>query len=302
MAAAEAILAVGSALRSGTDSAMLYDSLAEMKVESRYHEVEGQANFYTRIAAASSALIGGMMVVSAVRLPFLLNFFTGVGMVYVAFNLVEPSRKRRLSRTPLWDMFKIAGKAVANRKIIWLVLVMAMMFSTGVIGLWSYYLYYTEIGLGIGWIGFLSAAFGMCAGFGAKYSHVLTRELGERWSLVGLLILGPGMIFLGLMPSMSMIPMIFLIGFVWGFSIPMLLRFLNDLVDSETRATVIAVSNMTGTIFLAILSPIFKRAAITYSLGTAYMILGAWFLLLTSFSLLQFMKSRSQPPSHRETV
>jgi MFS family permease len=211
-------------------------------------------------------------------------------MVYVAFILVEPSRKRRVSRTPLWDMFKIAGKALANRHILWLMLVMAAMFSTGVIG------------LGVGWLGFLSAAFGICAGLGAKYSHVLIRELGERWSLAGLLIPGPGMILLGSIPSISMIPVIFLIGFVWGFSIPMLLRFLNDLVDSETRATVIAVSNMISTVFLAILSPIFRRIIVKHSLGTGYIILGAWFLLLTSFSLLQLIKARSDTTSQRAAV
>jgi MFS family permease len=287
---AEAVLAVAASMRSGTDSAMLYDTLLELKDEGRYQEIEGKMNFYTRLGSSSSAVLGGLLAVAALRLPFWINVVSGVVMVVLAFWLREPARVKRESATPFRDILKIVRYTVAHRKIRWLMVVSAGIFSTGIIGVWSYYMYYGNLGLSVGLYGILFAVFGFCSGLGAKYSHVLMKKMGDRLALAAILLIGPGLILLGFITSYFMIPVIYFIGFVWGFSYPMLMGALNDLIESEVRATVISVVNMAGSVFFVVLSPIFGRAVDIYSLGTGHVALGIWFLLLISFALARFKR------------
>ncbi|MDH4195897.1 MAG: MFS transporter, partial [Candidatus Aminicenantes bacterium] len=92
--AAELILALGNSLRSGCDSALLYDSLVELGRPEDYKKFEGRSFFFTRVGTASAAALGGALAVVALRLPFWVNIATGSLMLPVALSFVEPARTK----------------------------------------------------------------------------------------------------------------------------------------------------------------------------------------------------------------
>ncbi|UCH98114.1 MAG: MFS transporter [Candidatus Aminicenantes bacterium] len=289
---AEILLAISTSMRSGTDSAFIYDTLLQLKEESLYRKFEGKALFFTRAGSSISSVSGGLLALIALRFPFYLNIIPGVIMVFISFYLVEPEREKRSAENPFIDILKIAKSGLTNGQIRSLMLFSSLIFSTGVIGVWSYFLYYEVLGINVGFYGFLFAIFGLWSGLGAKNSHALAEKIGKRHSVFVLLIVSFTFAALGLLKSLFLIPIIFLIGFIWGFSGPLLLEHLNKIIASDVRATVLSVNNMAGSLSYIILSPVFGRLVDVYSLSSAYLVMAVYFFVIGSLSVFLLIKNK----------
>ena len=89
---AEVLLAAGFAFQSGTDTALLYDSLKELGRDSEYLEREARSQRYAMSAAALAALIGGVTGWIDLRLAYVLSLLGALGSWFLAYRFVEPSR------------------------------------------------------------------------------------------------------------------------------------------------------------------------------------------------------------------
>jgi sugar phosphate permease len=89
-------------------------------------------------------------------------------------------------------------------------------------------------------------------------------------------------VLLGIFQSVVLIPLIFLNAFLMGFGFPLLLDHMNRLIESKIRATVLSVANMTRSLSYVILSPLFGKVVDSYSLSTAFILLGGFFFLFGS--------------------
>ena len=65
---------------------------------------------------------------------------------------------------------------------------------------------------------------------------------------------------------------------------------MNRLTQSETRATVLSVANMTGALSYVIIAPLFGKLVDVLSLAKAHIILGIYVLLYGSLATLVFMR------------
>ena len=290
--AAEVILSIGASMRSGTDSAFIYDTLLQLGEESQYPKSQGTADFYTRLGTSTSSIGGGLLALILIRLPFYVNIGSGVGLVILSLYLTEPQREKFSTENPFKDILKIVKYCITHAQIRSLMLYTSLLLSTGIIGVWSYYIYYEELGLSIGLNGVLFALFGLCSGFGARHSHDLEGKLGHKKALFLLLVISAAFAALGLGKSLFLIPVIFLAGFMWGFSGPMLLNYLNRLTGSEIRATVLSVNSMAGNISFIILSPLFGAITDRYSLSAAYLAMAVYFLLAALLATFLLLKHR----------
>ncbi len=94
IAVAHVVLGIGLSLISGTDSAILYESLVDTGEEKRFATWHGRVRFFGQAAEGSAALFAGVLYAISPRAPFILQVLIwGVGLV-VALRLVEPSRHR----------------------------------------------------------------------------------------------------------------------------------------------------------------------------------------------------------------
>ncbi|MBN2206408.1 MAG: MFS transporter, partial [Candidatus Aminicenantes bacterium] len=73
---AEVLIAIGNSMRSGSDSALIYDTLIGLGDEARYKMSEGKAFFYSRLASSLAAVLGGALAAASLRLPFYVNIAT----------------------------------------------------------------------------------------------------------------------------------------------------------------------------------------------------------------------------------
>ena len=91
-AAGQILVGAGGALASGTEEALLYESLAATDREDEIETQEVVAWRYSFIALALSAVIGGAMALVDPRLPFLAGAIAMIALFAVTWRMSEPPR------------------------------------------------------------------------------------------------------------------------------------------------------------------------------------------------------------------
>ncbi len=111
LAIGAALGGLASALYSGNNSALLYDSLKEEGKEEHYSEYEGKTSSMFQIALAVSALIGSITLgFESFKFLFWLSVIPQVVGLVLAFKLVEPKQHYQVIDTNIFSHLKEALK------------------------------------------------------------------------------------------------------------------------------------------------------------------------------------------------
>lgn len=89
-AAAQAVLAAGMALSSGTDGALLYDTLARLGRTHEFAAREGRAQAWGRLSLGLAALVGGALGALDLRLAYVLSGAAAAIATVIASMFAEP--------------------------------------------------------------------------------------------------------------------------------------------------------------------------------------------------------------------
>lgn len=92
LAAGQLLLATGMAFQSGTDSALLYDSLVVLDRDEEFASREARARSFGFASLAVSALLGGMLASLDLRLGHALTALVGLLAVAATVGMHEPPR------------------------------------------------------------------------------------------------------------------------------------------------------------------------------------------------------------------
>jgi MFS family permease len=92
---AEVTLGLGLSLISGTDSALMFESLRETGRQDEYRRWDGRFRFFGQLAEGTAALAAGALFVLWPRLPFVLQLAVWSVAFWVAWAMREPARRAR---------------------------------------------------------------------------------------------------------------------------------------------------------------------------------------------------------------
>ena len=270
---AETICGLGFAFKSGADSALLYDTLAAAGREDDYQAREGRLQAVARLGTAVGSIAGGLLGLVTLRLPFVVNIGTGLVMALAAVGLVEPPRRRPSAAHPLRAIVRVAGACLGDPALRRLMALQALLQSTGVVGIWSYFLYYPRAGLSVAGAGAAFAAFQLASALGGLCTARARARLGADGVLrLGLAI---GLVFLALarFTSAALLPLILAAGLLWNLVTPILYEGVNLRTESSVRATVLSVMSMFGSLAYVVLAPSFGRVVDRGSLAAGHLLL-----------------------------
>ena len=290
---AEILLAVALSLMSGADSAMLYDTLKDLKKENLYKKIWGSILSYGFVSIAFASVVGGFIGKIDLRWTIYLTLPFMFFLIPLSFSFKEPRRHKLIFKKGyIIDIFKIIKTVVlTNKKLKWLIIYSGVLLGFNGAGLWLYQPYFQISGLDIVYFGIVFAFFNVVAAISSKYAHKIENTMGQKFSLI-LLVLITGISYL-LMSNFIYIfsfSFAFLHQFVRGFSAPIIDDYINKIVSSEIRATVLSVQNMSRRFFYATIIPIIGWIADVYSLLQALTILGITTLVIGMFSILMLRK------------
>jgi len=191
---AEVVLGIGISLISGTDGALMYESLAATGEESRFGTWTGRMKSFGQIGEGTAAIVAGFLYATWSRGPFVLEVGIWLVNLVVAWQLVEPARHRP-ALTDNWTQIKgmVSYVARENPRLRALVGLMIALGMASFLPVWTIQLYATEAGLDERWLGLVWAA----ANYTVALGSILSTRFAARLGLGRLLVLCLGLIAVG---------------------------------------------------------------------------------------------------------
>lgn len=289
---AESIFAIGVTFISGADSAFLYDTLAEEGKENQYKKIYGNIFGWTYLSSAVAVILGGIIGKFSLRLTLALQVPIFLIAFLVALTFKEPKHKKPVyDKGYLHHIYKSARFAlIKNTEVRWLVLYAAIISTAGRIGLWFYQPYMKLSGLDIFYFGVAFALFNVVAALSSKFAHNIEDKVGRKIALIlPTIFLAAGLLLFGSVLWIWGFIFGFLLQFVRGFASPVIEDYINKIVWSDKRATIMSLSNLLDKLLFAAAAPFIGFFADKYSLQQALLLSGATVLIIGT-ALLLFMK------------
>ncbi|RPI66969.1 MAG: MFS transporter, partial [Ignavibacteriae bacterium] len=207
---AELILGFGAAFISGTDSAMLYDTLIDLGEEHSGVYQEGRMLAMANFSEAGAAIVGGMLAAISLHMPFYAQVAIMIPIVPLAMMLVEPSPHRRDGRKgSMRELLDVVVNVVHHNKQLRAMLGTASLLGASTLTvLWMYQPYWKLMGVPVGWFGAIWAGGNVLVGIMSMHSARLSRRFGDI-RIVGWLIflLSVSCIVIGLNPVFWVLPL-----------------------------------------------------------------------------------------------
>jgi predicted MFS family arabinose efflux permease len=298
-AGAEVVLAFGYSLFSGTESALIFDTLKADNRETEYTRIEGKAEAWTRVGSAIAAVAGGLLAAVWLRLPFFANAGTAAVMLVIAFTLVEPPRPTLTSRSSIRQILHISRESLADPRLLPVMVFSAGILAVGVIGIWGYFLRLTNHGITVASYGIYFAVFQCVSGAAAAGSSKLARVFGPRGSYALLAVIPAVLLAFACTAAPWPVLLTPLAAATWGFSAPLLLNVLNRHITSDRRATVLSVSAMLGRMLFVVVAPIFGLLTDHVSGQAAFGFLAGAFAVLAGAAWWLKNRMRAMPATGR---
>lgn len=280
----EVLLGSALAMFSGADDALAYDSFVALGKKSKYKQFKADSMFYAGFFTIIASVFGGWLGSIDLRYPFYGQMFVEIGIIITVLLMVEPERvKERTSKHPIKEIASIAKYSLSGHpRIKWLILYTATLSTMTHTVVWLVQPAYAQAGVALHWYGWLWASSILVTSVSAKKALVFEGLLGKRNALVSLSLVGPiAYILLGWSIALATLPLMYVFNFIHGVSQPILSSYMNELVDSDIRATVLSVGSMMKNILYSglvvavgsITDAYSLQAAMTFS-GVVYGFLG----------------------------
>ena len=293
---AELTLGLGASFLSGTDSAILYDTLAETKREKEYSKIEGKMLAVGNFSEGIASFLGGFLALISLRTPFYIETIVMLSAIPFALTLIEPARQKyEQTESPIKEIAKIVKYSIHhNREIKWLIFYSGFVSASTLTMVWFIQPYFNLVGLPLAYFGVAWGILNFSVGIFSIYAHKFEKLIGRKKSLISLIIISfIGYLILSILNSLWGIIFIFLFYFVRGINGPILKDYINKIISSNMRATVLSVKSLVGRLTFSIIGPFIGWLADVYSLQAALLSSGSIFLLLGTTSLIFLHKNKA---------
>jgi MFS family permease len=179
IAGAEVLLGVSLALASGTDSALLYESLLETDRETAFATWYGRFQFFGQAAEGSAALLAGVLYAFWPRLPLVMQVGVWVVALFVALSLTEPARHRPRVFDPWARVGRIVRYAAIGMPRLRVIIFLWVALGLGTfIPVWIIQLYAEAAGVPVSWLGPVWAIANYVVAIGSLSSARILRLTG----------------------------------------------------------------------------------------------------------------------------
>jgi MFS family permease len=280
---AELVFAIGGAFYSGADSAMMYDTLKELGRESEYKKLWGKTGSYALVATAAASIVGGVIGEYSLRLTLVGMVPIFLATLPICYSMKEPKREKKVvEESHFQDMIQTGRETfIQSKKLRWLIVYSAIITLVIKGGYFLYQPYFKEVAIPVAWFGAIFAGMNLFSALISRYADEIEEVLGLKISLISLVLLtGVGFLLFGQIAAIYSFIFAAFHQFVRGFEEPVMSDYINKLVESRDRSTVLSLQNLSGRLLYASAIPLIGLITDNYGLQTAMNSLA-----LTSFLL-----------------
>ena len=294
---AQIFLALFWALKSGADSAFIYDSLKEIKREDEYAKTFGIGSSIWMFILAGISILSTSL---SVYLGYRILFFISAGFFFIGFLIAltfrEPPIHKHLQEPNYFNHIKQAIKFTYAHKTVRNLIIYYGLFAA--LGHLTYFLiqpYYDFTNLPINILGIAMTCYFLFAGLGHLSAQKIIKRFTEKRLLFILLFLASiSFIAIYLFPPLIAIIFISLMSFLCGIRDIFIEKVIHHHTDSHHRATVLSIQSISKSFMYAIFAPLIGLFTDIYSPAAAFLMMGIGmfiFLIYITFLLELYQKS-----------
>lgn len=290
-ALAEVVWALGSALLSGADSALIYDSLKSVGDEKKSKKIFGRYASFGLAGMLVAAPLGSLIAQFwGIVMPMLFTSLPMIVALAISFTFKEPKEYKKKKEDSYLKTLRGGIKYLRGHRTLRILMIDYIAIGTlAFFMIWVYQLILQSYDVSIGWFGFVLSVIIVGEIIVLNNIKYIERIFGGKRKYLNYSAFLVGVLFLVLAfvnnIYMALVS-IFLIG-AFGLTRKNLYSsYLNKFIESHNRATVLSVIAMGYSFSMAVIDIILGRI-IDWNLQFGLAIVGGAIILFSIFSKLE---------------
>jgi MFS family permease len=289
---AELLLGVCYAFISGSDSALLFETLQAGRREEHYARFDGRMTCWGQTGEAAGALFAGVMYAASPLLPFAVQIGVWILALGLCFFLKEPPvGQEPVIHSHLAEALRTCRYALRENAAVRT----TILFGT-LLGLASFYTvwliqpFMQQCRVPLAWFGPVWAGANLTIAACSLASHRLLARLGIRgMSVLFMMLIVTGYAGLGLTAGVGSFLFYYLLTAMRGLQGPMMRHRLQQAGQRRNRASILSLHSLTFRVGFIASGPLIGKAADTWGLGAAFLLLAGLFALLLPPAAMRFL-------------
>ena len=279
---AEILLGISLAFISGSDSALLYETLKQGGAELHYARHQGRMSGYAQAGEALGAVFAGVLYATAPLLPFILQIGVWLLALLLTRSMVEPPREIAPHAGHLVEALRTARYAfVENRQLRYTILLNSVLGIASFYPVWLIQPYMQHAGVPLTWFGPVWSVANLTVAFFALASHRVSNYLGDRFMVILFLILiGVGYFGLGVIGGLWGFLFYYLLTSMRGLRGPMMLNLTQKECPSANRAGILSLQSLCFRLLFVCTGPLVGMLADRVGVSQSFHFLLYAFLLV----------------------
>ena len=276
------IHALGNNFNSGSEEALVYDSMKALGREEHYIGVSGRLNVLIEVSQGVATVLGGILAEYSFAYCYSASFIIAVCALLPVLCMVEApiDRREHNGKNQLVDHFKLSAAILReNRNILKVIIFFEGIFTAQTILFFYSQQYFYDMGYNKIWISMFMLAFSVVSCVGALLSEKIYAKCGNHTAVVAGIIIAVSIgSFVFRNVIIAVLGLAFA-GFCNSVLYPIQSGVLNKMIPSEHRATLISINSMFFSIAMIILFPIAGSLADRFGLARIFVGLGVILML-----------------------
>lgn len=270
------ISAIGYNLNSGSEEALVYDSMKQAGIEEEYLKVNSKLNLIIEISQGLGTFIGGILAEQS----FVYCYVSVIGISLISLlpclMFREPSiQKKKRERVSLGEHFKVCFRILKdNPKILKVLLYFPLVFTFNTVVFFYGQQYYLTEGCNKVEISLIMLFSGGISCIGALTCEMVLSRLKKKTKYVASIMMGICIVLVS--SNQLWISILAFAGMSYANALlyPIQSTSLNRLIPSEQRATMISVDSMVFSLIMIVIFPICGVIADIVNLHVMFLGLG----------------------------
>jgi len=280
--AAEILLGISLAFISGSDSALLYETLKADGSEQHYARHQGRMSSLAQGGEALGALFAGVIYAYAPILPFILQVGVWLLALLLTRTMTEPTRIITAPASHLSEALQSARYAfVENKGLRYTILINAVLGIASFYPVWLIQPYMQHAGVPLTWFGPVWCGANLTVAFFSLTSHRIHGFLGDRsMALLFLVLVATGYLGLGTFGGVWGFLFYYLLTSMRGMRGPMMLNITQKECPSANRAGILSLQSLCFRLLFVCTGPLVGMLADRNGVSRAFLYLLLPFLVV----------------------
>lgn len=277
----------GYNLNSGSEEALIYDTLKVLNKEDEYLKINGRINLIIEISQGLAVFIGGILSQINFSFSYIAAIVVGILSLVASFNFIEIKIEEKYEEEiTIVKHFKSSINILKNNKILLNILMFFPLIYTFSAIIYFYgQRFLSDLGYSRINISIIFLFNGILSSFGAILSNKIYEEFKNRSWLIISIIISFLIILMGCVNKKISILIFLIIGFLTSILQPISSKMINSMVESKQRATIISVESMFYSLMMIILFPICGFVGDVISLEVSFRVIGFIGMFITSIEI-----------------